>query len=992
MSKKKVVSLLLSVFLVFSMITPAFAAELTDVKDTKYQSAVERLAGLGILTGYEDGTFKADKTITRAEFAAVAIRSLGLDETGKSSKGNTVFSDVNSTHWASGYVNLATSKGIIKGYPDGTFKPEKEVTYAEAVTMLVRVLGYEPAIKGTNWPANYLVKAAEIGVTSNVPFDQSAPANRGDIALMVNNSLEIDLMEQDSYGDETIYKEQKGQTLLSEYLNVHELEEAMITQTAGYSQDELDADEVEVSFDSDTYIFKIKEGVDLDKLLGHEVTLFVKDVDDDLVVEDDEVVLFAESTTNKKDIIAWDYIVGMDNDGSFKFTTASADVTITLDETDDTFEVSEDATIYYNHEKVTDLTNMASDEIGVGYATLGEVAGTVILDDNDDIIFMNMFNYDDPVVITEVDVDDEKVKYFKYTESESSLKLDGETYTIYKNGELASLEDLAADDVLYIWELSDGYAMQAFDGKITGELEAVNADSNMYWDYSLVVDGKTIYAGPNFTLSLDENDTIDLLGTLTAEVDADRLSDLEDMVGTEVTVYLGKYQDATDGWNYGRHIVNGVDTHEETFFMVTEAPWHVKTSGDQYYIKLVNKDDQEVVYEFTEDETEFNGDELDLSAVVPATADAKFQVDLNSDSINTYLEYVISILGEDILVDVEFNSDGEISAIDTITANANGNVPVANVNDDYDRIKVGANWYYVTEDTAIFDATNNEAISWESFEDIADIPGLNDFDILAASVDDKELEAIVVDHGLVGVSIGSSDYGLVFKRSVTSSGLYVTLAVDGVIGEYYAGDLSSSDQAALKEGTLIKFTADGDELDSVTVESKYGLTVSAPGTIAELNKAYITADDGTITETVTKHVYDANTTYLYIDVDSDGAFSAADDKVGTWNAANETFTAEIGYTVEFSFAKFEIVSGGVDTKNGVLEVVVFGLDEDADPTYFIDFDQFGEDSYVYDVDVSHLADPSKKVLKLEDLNDGDIINVYDVDGNGIYDYIVVVDR
>ena len=120
---KKVLSLVLALTLVLGSFGFAFAAPASDVKGTDYEDAVIRLTALNVLTGYPDGTFKPDNTITRAEFAAAVMRELGLEASAQVSKGTTAFTDVPAEHWASGYVNLASKLGYINGMGDGTFAP-----------------------------------------------------------------------------------------------------------------------------------------------------------------------------------------------------------------------------------------------------------------------------------------------------------------------------------------------------------------------------------------------------------------------------------------------------------------------------------------------------------------------------------------------------------------------------------------------------------------------------------------------------------------------------------------------------------------------------------------------------------------------------------------------------------------------------------------------------------------------------------------------------
>ncbi|MGB4440060.1 MAG: hypothetical protein WBJ13_12755, partial [Sedimentibacter sp.] len=117
--------------------------------------------------------------------------------------------------------------------------------------------------------------------------------------------------------------------------------------------------------------------------------------------------------------------------------------------------------------------------------------------------------------------------------------------------------------------------------------------------------------------------------------------------------------------------------------------------------------------------------------------------------------------------------------------------------------------------------------------------------------------------------------------------------------------------------------------------------------------------------------------------------------IAKWNSVDEKLEniAE-GYTADdfkFAFDKFEIVSGGVDTKNGIIEFIASGTDEDEDMTWFVDVDKYGEDSFYYDSDTSH-RDLENKILSLEDLTDGDMIYIFDAPVGSVTEYISVYDR
>ena len=125
------------------------SASFTDVPAGKwYSDAVATMAGLGIVTGYPDGTFRPDQTITRAEFAAILAR-IEKDKTG-----TAVFSDV-SGHWAAQQIGVASANGWVTGYADGTFRPDQTITRAEAVAMTNRLLERKPQSASDLIPGMY---------------------------------------------------------------------------------------------------------------------------------------------------------------------------------------------------------------------------------------------------------------------------------------------------------------------------------------------------------------------------------------------------------------------------------------------------------------------------------------------------------------------------------------------------------------------------------------------------------------------------------------------------------------------------------------------------------------------------------------------------------------------------------------------------------------------------------------------------------------------
>jgi hypothetical protein len=199
---KKVISAVIAFALTAS--TAAFAApSFTDVADTAdYAQAVSTLASLGIINGYEDGSFKPDNQITRAEVSVMIVAAINRTADAEGQKGNTPFADMNNEayNWASGFVNVAVSEKIIAGFEDGSFGPAKNVTYAQVAKMLVCAAGYgDYAEYLGGWPNGYLSVASDKGITAGVSAGQDEAVTRAQVAKMIYNTLDVPMVASNGF-------------------------------------------------------------------------------------------------------------------------------------------------------------------------------------------------------------------------------------------------------------------------------------------------------------------------------------------------------------------------------------------------------------------------------------------------------------------------------------------------------------------------------------------------------------------------------------------------------------------------------------------------------------------------------------------------------------------------------------------------------------------------------------------------------------------------
>ena len=168
--RKKFLCVLLSGAVALTGFTPVFgqSQDLSDIEGTPYEEAVSQLVDKGVITGYEDGTFRPLDPITRAEAAILIMNAMSPEEDILLSAPENRFTDMNGSRWASEAVNYALAMGFISGYPDGTFKPTQEVTYGEFTTMLVGALGYGEESLSGSWPDNYMEKGRELGLFDEI--------------------------------------------------------------------------------------------------------------------------------------------------------------------------------------------------------------------------------------------------------------------------------------------------------------------------------------------------------------------------------------------------------------------------------------------------------------------------------------------------------------------------------------------------------------------------------------------------------------------------------------------------------------------------------------------------------------------------------------------------------------------------------------------------------------------------------------------------------
>lgn len=208
MRNDRILSGLLAAGTLCSLLTvlpaPAAAAGLTaftDITDSSTAEAAEILRVLGIVNGTGSGAFQPWRVLNRAEFCKMTVELMGNGSKVAGQMNRTVFKDVSSTHWARGYINVATTTstgsdgtvtpGIIRGDAYGNFNPDRSITFAEAATILLRVLNYTDATVGSGgkWYSGYVNTANAVGLTEGLFIDPESSITRGQAAILFKNLL-----------------------------------------------------------------------------------------------------------------------------------------------------------------------------------------------------------------------------------------------------------------------------------------------------------------------------------------------------------------------------------------------------------------------------------------------------------------------------------------------------------------------------------------------------------------------------------------------------------------------------------------------------------------------------------------------------------------------------------------------------------------------------------------------------------------------------------
>ncbi len=411
--KNKIISLILALCLCVPFV-PVSAA--TNTANYDENNAVTLSKTLNIMVGDENGDMHLDSFVSRAEFTKIAVAMSQYRNMVPTSGTTSVFTDCTFRHWASPYVRVAVTNGMMNGYPDGTFRPDNTVLLEEAATVLLKLLGYTTDDFGTSWPYGQIGIATNAHVLDNVTAGVGAELTRRDVLKLIYNTL----IAQPKGGQSSDKYLQKLDCNLYEDAVIIATNDENSGVTAGY---------VLTSAGS----FKI--GNDFDhSLIGRK---------GDLIVKNSDYAAFMQSVqTVQKNVV---------------YSKLDDSIITYHDGVMTSFKQDSSVTVYEDTNKTTYGAVKSSLTTGDTIYLMKDAGGNV------DYMTVVKDNLDGPYTAT-------GSGYLDKFSADSSM-------TVMRDGVKASRSDVSANDIVYY--LKDINAVFAYSRKVTGVYEKATPNKDM---------------------------------------------------------------------------------------------------------------------------------------------------------------------------------------------------------------------------------------------------------------------------------------------------------------------------------------------------------------------------------------------------------------------------------------------------------------------------------------------------------------------------------
>ena len=455
-------------------------AHAEDKETTTYSNAMNLMYDLGVVTGYDDGSLRPDNNITRMEFVTMALRLMGhynVDES-YASKGN--FADVPADLWGAKNINLSYDLGLVDGHTDTEFAPNDNVTVNQAAKVLICILGYKTIAEKQGYPNGYVAIGTDLSLFDNVGVGEK-PATRDDVAKLMANALDAQMMKAKYNADGTVDYVESGKTLL---------EEMGIEKRRGvvYSVPGIDIGTGRTLEDNQVIVgdtvYETTKTAIYDEI-GSELEIWVVPETDSFI----PAIVHYEKRPRETELTVSSYRIS-------PATTTSEFVYFNDSNDRKTISLSDKTIFIYNGQMLT-TAQVTNDKLKpqMGYVTLKNYKESefpvVMIWDFDNYVVKNVKNgeiiYDS--LGKKIEIDETKSK------------------TVFLDGQSISLENLIAGDILSIAVSPDGenYRIYVNRESMDGTIEKVRTNSAGEIIYT--IGGADYYVADNYQTYVEQNST-----------------------------------------------------------------------------------------------------------------------------------------------------------------------------------------------------------------------------------------------------------------------------------------------------------------------------------------------------------------------------------------------------------------------------------------------------------------------------------------------------
>ena len=490
--RHKILALVVALAVLFVPVAFAEDAQVTPAEE----QAVNHLAALGIMTGDEEG-LRPESNVTRAEFAAMIVRMMGLND-GMPQADDLPFDDI-SDSWAVNEICLVTELHYMNGVGGGKFDPQGNVTCEQAVKVMVSILGYEPlAEEAGGYPTGYLSVANQNVLLKNVQAQSDAEMTRGSLAVLIENALETPMLvpvyKQD--GEMSYAKSGTGdteeQTILEDVLRLQKVY-ALVTEVRETAR-MITARSDEIPGGEKAY--PVAEGVDF---------LDTADLYVYLYIDQDETVVAIVPARGENEVL-YDFICEVNGDaenGGVYYPNAVEEVRLL--NSGNVYDIDQDAVNIYYNDKI------------VGSEAVPFVGNfcRLVLNDNE-VVKMELYSLTEGGILAQLS--DSSIRYTKGEETAILREVDYvRDFFVVIDGRVSDYDHLELDMVFDYWcsedmtdmlivassQYLEGVLDEIGDESLTVEGVESNVDTDHPLYYS--INGSTYETGDDAAKLLDQH-------------------------------------------------------------------------------------------------------------------------------------------------------------------------------------------------------------------------------------------------------------------------------------------------------------------------------------------------------------------------------------------------------------------------------------------------------------------------------------------------------